>query len=375
MTVLIVAEPKDSHAAAAKWGLRKIGATVKHIAFTDFPKRLTVAIRPSQPLSVTLQGPGIKEDFSDVSTVWFRRFSDAQLPAGMHDSDRRYALRDWDHIQNYIHQSQELRQIRSINPPSSSRTRDLKPFQLDLASRCGLRIPETIITNDVSIILEFIEANQASGLKTIVKSLDPMAWVRNTGQVYSLPTQIVTAQDVLGADASSAPLIYQRYVEKAFEVRLTIMGRTAVAAKLNSQFFESSKIDFRRVLDWRSLGCEEIIPPKDIMESVFEFMARSNLTFGTMDFAVTPDGEWVFFENNEQGNFLWVERANPNVPILDCFVRFLHSNESNFVYRRSDADRLRLSDYSVYVEQNRQELEREAASFAPVSPPNYMTDH
>jgi hypothetical protein len=29
--------------------------------------------------------------------------------------------------------------------------------------------------------------------------------------------------------------------------------------------------------------------------------------FGAFDFAVTPEGEWVFFENNPAGTWGWVE--------------------------------------------------------------------
>lgn len=52
-------------------------------------------------------------------------------------------------------------------------------------------------------------------------------------------------------------------------------------------------------------------------------MARLGLLFGCIDLMVTPDDDYVFLEVNEMGQFLWIERANPDIRMLDTFCDFL----------------------------------------------------
>jgi glutathione synthase/RimK-type ligase-like ATP-grasp enzyme len=81
-------------------------------------------------------------------------------------------------------------------------------------------------------------------------------------------------------------------------------------------------------MDWRNipsneLQVEEFELPPEIKEKCIVFMKEMGLLFGCFDFIVTPDGEYYFLEINEQGQFLWVEDRNPNIKMLDSFVRFL----------------------------------------------------
>ena len=59
-------------------------------------------------------------------------------------------------------------------------------------------------------------------------------------------------------------------------------------------------------------------------------MNHFGIVFGCFDFIVTPDGEYFFLEINEQGQFLWVEDANPSIKMLDTFTEFLIEQSSNF---------------------------------------------
>lgn len=64
-------------------------------------------------------------------------------------------------------------------------------------------------------------------------------------------------------------------------------------------------------------------------------MRRMGLVFGALDFIVTPEGDYVFLEVNEQGQFLWIEELNPNIPILDMFVQFLTHGKRDFIWNPS----------------------------------------
>ena len=52
-------------------------------------------------------------------------------------------------------------------------------------------------------------------------------------------------------------------------------------------------------------------------------MASLGLKFGCFDFIVTPDGEYVFLEVNEAGQFLWIEGHCPELKMLSEFCHFI----------------------------------------------------
>ena len=62
-------------------------------------------------------------------------------------------------------------------------------------------------------------------------------------------------------------------------------------------------------------------------------LRRLGLVFGCIDFIVTPEGEYVFLEVNQMGQFLWVELANPEFPLLQAFAEFLVSQDPEFRFR------------------------------------------
>src|SRR6267378_1479094 len=47
------------------------------------------------------------------------------------------------------------------------------------------------------------------------------------------------------------------------------------------------------------------------------------LAFGCIDLIVTPEGEHIFLEVNEMGQFLWVEQDEPRSELLRCFATLL----------------------------------------------------
>jgi hypothetical protein len=55
------------------------------------------------------------------------------------------------------------------------------------------------------------------------------------------------------------------------------------------------------------MRCERIGVPTAVRDGIGRFMAASGLRYGTLDFAVTHDGEWVFLANNPEGDHGWLE--------------------------------------------------------------------
>jgi glutathione synthase/RimK-type ligase-like ATP-grasp enzyme len=116
-----------------------------------------------------------------------------------------------------------------------------KPEQLVVAKRCGLVTPPTLVSNTPSHVRNFIER---FGPKVVAK---PMQWgqvgnaeaaiaARTIGRAsrYSMIyTSLVGLDDLTDNSVSMCPVIYQKHIEKAFELRITIIGDVIFAAAMD----------------------------------------------------------------------------------------------------------------------------------------------
>jgi glutathione synthase/RimK-type ligase-like ATP-grasp enzyme len=139
-------------------------------------------------------------------------------------------------------------------------------------------------------------------------------------------TQLLTRDklDEIGALAA-CPAIFQQYVDKQVELRITMVGREVFAAAIYSQEHPETSVDFRR---WALLP-----PEKDVKHTVFDLpsavrdkllalMNRLGLVFGCLDMILTPAGEYVFLEVNPSGQWGWIEDKT-GMPITSALVNLL----------------------------------------------------
>lgn len=104
-----------------------------------------------------------------------------------------------------------------------------------------------------------------------------------------------------GEDVSLTPVYLQEYIEKQYEVRLTVIDKS----------FYAVRIDTKDKLDWRNdyenhhytlIGC-----PFYIKKQCQKMLKHYNLSFGAFDYIVNQKNEWVFLELNPNGQWLWLE--------------------------------------------------------------------
>lgn len=330
----IFAEPGDYHANAVRWGLRRRGHRCDLVFLSDLPQQARVSVS-SQPsggdVAYFKDDAGTEVDLYGLHSCWFRRPNPSILPANLHPGDVDPVREAWSCLHRGL-----LRSISEatfcVNSALSNEAGRHKLHQIRVAREVGLEVPDTIVTNDGEVSRQFIRKNAEIGSRTIVKGLFSPAWELVGGGLAVLETAYVDEDDIIDAELRIAPCVFQREVRKMYEVRATVMGKTVFAARLNSQEIDGASLDYRRARQWSDLGCEHIDVPESVLEKIFSFQRRMGLNFGTMDFIVTEDGAWVFLETNPQGQFLWVENANADIPLLDAFVDFLVSATDDFKY-------------------------------------------
>jgi len=69
-------------------------------------------------------------------------------------------------------------------------------------------------------------------------------------------------------------------------------------------------------------------------------MRKLGLAFGCIDLIVTPEGEHVFLEVNEMGQFLWAEQDEPACPMLRAFASLLVEHRLDPSSRLVGSDRI-----------------------------------
>ena len=118
-----------------------------------------------------------------------------------------------------------------------------------------------------------------------------------------------------------APVTFQEKVEKASDIRVTVVEDDVFAAEILSQARQSSKVDWRATDD-PDLEHRPHKLPATLADQCRRLVSKLGLGFGAIDFALKPDGTYVFFEINPNGEWLWLE-DQLSLPISDSIAGWL----------------------------------------------------
>jgi len=209
-----------------------------------------------------------------------------------------------------------FRKKRWVNDPVAVQIAENKPYQLSVASQF-FTIPETLVTSNPDSVRRFYEEHS----RLIVTKLLSASPILN----YVIYTNIVAEQHIQQIDSvKMSPAIFQSCVEKEFELRITVVGTRLFAAKLYSQEDSQTKVDWRRkpIGDDYVVRMEPFNLSPEIEKSIFLFMRELGLRYGCIDMAVTPRGEYVFFEVNPSGQWYFVQ-LRTGMPIAEAIADLL----------------------------------------------------
>jgi hypothetical protein len=323
MSVLMLGFPQDVHLHAVKWALDQASVRSELLYTSDLPQVVRSSIRLGgrrAPRAEFRDGRS-RGATGSFDTVWFRRAGLPMRPPAMTDADWTIAQRECDH---------QIRSLRHHLGPDALWVNDLearerallKSRQLEAAQATGFAIPETLFSNDPDEVREFFAEFRSS---SVVFKLNYLAnWhAPSAGERFALFTTQLAEEDLLDDDAiSSCPAIYQRRIEKRYELRVTCIDEVCFAARLDSQERRGTSTDWRADFS-RPLFPRLVQLPRRIEERCLALLRRMGLAFGCIDLIVTPDGDHVFLEVNEMGQFLWVEEGEPAFPLLRAFATFL----------------------------------------------------
>jgi ATP-grasp ribosomal peptide maturase len=295
--VLVIAQARDGTADLVVDALLARGADVARIDTGDFPHSLAVTATPDQ-----IDSPGWlrvgerRVDLASVRCVYRRHPARFTFPDAMSESERLFATLESTYGLGGVLSAQPW---RWIDFPATVADASYKPRQLRVAAECGLSVPRSIVTNVGTEARQFAE--QVGG-NLVYKSLSTGV-VTDQNQARIIYTTRLTAGDLDDRSIGLCCHLFQEWVPKEFDVRLTVIGdrRYAVAVHAHSPEAE---------VDWRShyagLSYRVCETPIAVRRDVITYLRTFGLSFGAFDFSVTPDGRWWFLECNPAGQWGWI---------------------------------------------------------------------
>ncbi|MEV6266703.1 ATP-grasp ribosomal peptide maturase [Kribbella sp. NPDC051936] len=312
-TVLVLTGRDDLTADAVIDELTRRNASVVRYDTSDFPQSSRVtATLGTQGWNGHLTGDR-SVDLSAVSAVWWRRPAEFAVPSTWPDEARAFAVSE---ARVGVLGVLGSLPVRWINHPAKDSAANYKPVQLAVAARAGLDVPKTIITSDPAHAREFIGADEV-----IYKGLSGGVLTAERRHRY-LPTTVLRA-DEIDASLTGTAHLFQERVRKQCEVRLTVIGQRMFPVAIHAGS-AAARLDWRT--DYPSLTYGPIELPVDVEKGVRLLMDGLGLFFGAIDFAVTPDGRWVFFEVNPNGQWHWLA-VKAGVPMIEAMADALQGKD------------------------------------------------
>lgn len=177
-----------------------------------------------------------------------------------------------------------------------------KSFQLHLMKKAGIRVPETLITNDKEELIPFYEHNNC---KIIYK---PVRGGAITEQL--MPGDLT--EDRLDA-LKFSPVQFQEFIE-GVDIRVYGIGDQLFPAEIRAT-----------TIDFRNDSQAQIVPieiPDYVKSDCLKTMKILNLNFSGIDIRRSHTGEYVFIEANPSPMFINFERQS-GYPISETLAEML----------------------------------------------------
>ncbi len=308
--MLVIAQAQDGTADLIVDALLTRDADVARIDTADFPGALSLAATPDRVDSPGwLCARGRRIDLASVCSVYRRSPARFAFPDGMSEPERRFATLESTYGLGGALAAQPW---RWIDHPGAVADAAYKPRQLRVAAQCGLNVPRSLVTNVGSRAREF--AAEVGGA-LVYKSLSTGV-VTEQDEVRIIYTSRLTADDLDDAAIALCCHLFQQWVPKSFDVRLTVVGDRCFAVAVHAGSPEA-EVDWRsRYGDLRYEVCET---PGEVRCGVVAYLRAFDLTFGAFDFSVTSDGRWWFLECNPAGQWGWLAEET-GLPIADAIA-------------------------------------------------------
>lgn len=301
--VLVVTSKTDVTADLVVSALQSKRAKVVRFNVEDYPPINRISIKAKDS---SLEGFIYTERFglqrlSDFRSIYYRPHEPPGIPSEVLGNESKKYIEEQSLAG--LHYLIDSFTGFCVSKPSFIRSATSKTLQMKLAQKLGIRVPNTLITSDPKEFYEFYEKNNR---EVIAKNLINEGVVQEmAGFIYAnkLSEESLKYIDLL----RFCPAIFQEYIQKELELRVTVIGREVFPVEIDSQSREETKID------WRKYNLKNPPPhrlhklPRKMERALCSMLDYFELEFGAFDLILTPGDEYVFLELNANGQWGWIQ--------------------------------------------------------------------
>lgn len=237
----------------------------------------------------------------DVDAAWYWKVANFAIP----DADRQLAKQ--------LTMVNEIAQVNNsvwslypdrlwLSAPRAIHWAERKLPQLLLASRLGFEVPRTMMSSTWPALEDEYETPDM-----VVKMFRGVTAEGNT--VRAMYTTRVTDAVLrqLRGKAQPFPGLYQNYIEKRREWRVTVVGDAVFAGAIYTD--DSASDDWRRLQSTAAVAMRAERLDPAISDLCRAYLRETRLGIGSFDLVERPDGSVVFLECNPNGQFGFLAEA------------------------------------------------------------------
>lgn len=325
--VLILAADHDRTVDRVAAELTGRGVPVTRVDTADFPIDLRLGAKftgtagqwTGRLRGRTEDGRTVLVNLAEVASVYYRHPTQFRLPEGMSGPERIFAYNEARRGFGGVLQALDC---LWVNDPVRTAAAEYKPVQLAAAAEVGLRVPETIITND----RDYARSWAAELGRPIIYKPVGGIWHPEAGEIRMIYTERV--EDLGWLEEPGLHLtahMFQEWVEKSHEARAVVVGDQVFTVAIHTDS-PAGRVDWRS--DYDSNRYEVVELPDEVREGLIYLHQRLGLVFGACDLIRTPDDKWVFLETNATGEWGWLE-AHCGVPIAKTLADVLERGQES----------------------------------------------
>jgi hypothetical protein len=252
------------------------------------------------------------DGINSFKSVWFRR---TKLPdfSEFTIQEQEFLLSEYDSFLKNIFNIINSEKWLSI--PNNIYRAENKLLQLNYAKSLGFNIPKTLIsTNPIQIKNFFYSNNEKIILKPFYNSK-----LFTDNKTKLLFTNLVRKEDIINLEnLEITPTIFQEYIEKEIEYRITVVDNDIFIASVDSQKNNKTKIDWRR----ENLKFSKNDLPENIKSKCVSLVKKLGLKFGAIDLIKDINNEYFFIEINPNGQWVWIE-TDTELKISESIIKYL----------------------------------------------------
>jgi hypothetical protein len=322
-THLILGNSDDYHAVAVRWALRRMGESVFIWDGIGESPEGQVTIESNAGLNGVRLGQRFYRAFA---SLWYRRPLPFRDFKDVRSESVGFLEREL--LDSHVSMCTIIESISDFIVCGGDRRRSSsKAWQLEVARRTGFKTPSTIISNEYESIRSFINKHD----RVIVKHFSPHYWGSNESDgLKAVGTNLLKSlNDVDKRSIELCPCIFQEYIEKSYEIRVTVIGDVVFAAKIQSEA-GGSFVDWRFNFGEAGFTICPINLSGGMISQIFGLMGVLGIRYGCFDLIVDRNGDVYFLEVNTSGQFLFVEDAIPEFEMLKYFSAMLLARSHKF---------------------------------------------